>query len=161
MGSAEVVEELLIGRRFFQRVELLTVQVLHQCVSQHVSVASFADDRRDVIESRSLGSTPAALAHHELVATAAEAAHHHRLEQTYLGDRGGQFVEALVIKGTPWLPRVRRDGVDRYFLEVGAGDWTQGCVGDALGRHAVATPAVFVVTRVGSSSRGSGPGARA
>ena len=42
VGGAEVVEQLLVGRRLFQRVELLTVQVLDQGVAQQVVVLRLA-----------------------------------------------------------------------------------------------------------------------
>ena len=65
--GAEVVEQLLIGGRLFERVELLPVQVLQQRVAQHVGVRRLADDRGDVLQAGPLGRAPAALAHDELV----------------------------------------------------------------------------------------------
>ena len=56
MGRTEVVEQLLVGRGFFQRVQLLPVQVLHESVTEHGVVLSFADDGRDHREGRLAGT---------------------------------------------------------------------------------------------------------
>ena len=56
VGAAEVVQQLLVGRRLFQRVELTAVQVLQQGVTQQVVVVGVLDDGRDE------GASPAACA---------------------------------------------------------------------------------------------------
>ena len=40
----------------------------------------------------------------------------------------GQFLECVFVEGPARLTGVRRDRVDRYFLEVGAVDLTQSSV---------------------------------
>ncbi len=40
----EVIEQLLIGRRLFQGIELLAVQVLYQGIPEQVRVSSLPDD---------------------------------------------------------------------------------------------------------------------
>ena len=52
MGRAEVVQQLLVGRGLFQRVELLAVQVLDQCVPEQVIVLGLLDDGADLGQSR-------------------------------------------------------------------------------------------------------------
>jgi hypothetical protein len=47
MGHAEVIEQLLVGRGFLQRVEAGAVQVLEQRISQHRVIRRVTDDRRD------------------------------------------------------------------------------------------------------------------
>jgi hypothetical protein len=89
VGRAEVVQQLLVRRGLLQGVELLTVQVLHQRVPQHVVVMSRANDGGNGVQAGSLGRAPAPFAHDQLVAGAAEAAHHHWLKESDLGDRSG------------------------------------------------------------------------
>ena len=52
VGAAEVVEQLLVGGRLLQRVELRAVQVLQQRVAQQVVVGRVADDRGDRARAR-------------------------------------------------------------------------------------------------------------
>src|ERR1700733_10045401 len=132
VGRAEVVQQLLVRRGLLQGVELLTVQVLHQRVPQHVVVMSRANDGGNEVQAGSLGPTPGPFAHDQLVAGTTEAAHHHRLEESDLGDRSGQLVECVVIESPPRLPRIRRDGVDRDFLKVRPSAWAQRGLGRTL-----------------------------
>jgi shikimate kinase len=129
MRSAEIVEQLLVRRRLFEGIQLLAMQVLQQRVPQHVVVVRLPDDGRDVLQARPLRSAPAALTHDEFVASAAEATHHDRLQQPHFGNGSGEFVQRVFVKGTPWLPRIRRNRVNRDFLEVGPRDLAQGGVG--------------------------------
>ena len=68
MGELKVLDELLIRRCFFERVEVLSVQVLDQCLLQRVRVVSCFDDRRHAREAGALGGTPTTLPCDELVA---------------------------------------------------------------------------------------------
>ena len=45
LRDTKVFEQLLVRARFFQRVELRTVQVLEQSIPQHVVVSRVAHDR--------------------------------------------------------------------------------------------------------------------
>ena len=47
LGAAEVVEQLLVGGRLLEGVELAAVEVLQQGVTQEVVVLGGLDDRRD------------------------------------------------------------------------------------------------------------------
>ncbi len=67
VGDLELVEQLLIGRRLFKRVQLCAVDVLQQCVAQHAVVGGLPHDRRDGGQARLLGRAPATLPHHQLV----------------------------------------------------------------------------------------------
>src|SRR5215831_8059011 len=120
VGGAEVVEELLIGGRFFERVELLPVQVLHQRFAEQVIVSGAAHDDRDVLQARALARPPTPLAHDQLKAPRHELAHHHRLEQADLLDRGRELVQRVLVEALAGLAWVRGDGTDRHLLEVGA-----------------------------------------
>ena len=48
MSGAEIIEELLVGGRLFERVELLAVHVLDQGVAEQVIVLSLLDDGADL-----------------------------------------------------------------------------------------------------------------
>lgn len=118
MRSAEVVKQLLVCGRFFERVKLLPVQVLKQRVAEHVIVGGLPDDGRNVIQPSALARTPAPFAHNELVALTSQAAHHDRLQQSYLRDGRRQLVKRILVKRPPRLPRVRRNSVNSHFFEV-------------------------------------------
>ena len=144
---AEVVKQLLVSCGLLEGVQLLAVQVFQQRVSEHVIVVRLPDNGRDVLQTCPLGSAPAALTHHEFVASAAKAAHHYRLQQPYLGDGGGEFIESVVVEGAPWLSRVRRNRVDRDFLEIGPRDLAQGGVSCGLRRGLIDARALFAADR--------------
>ena len=70
VGDAELVEQLLVGRRLFERVELGAVDVLQQGVAQHAVVGGLADDRGDGRQPGLLRGPPPPLPHDELVPSA-------------------------------------------------------------------------------------------
>ena len=67
LRDAEVREELLVGGRLFERVQLGAVQVLQQRVAQQVLVGRVADDGRNRVEAGLACRAGAALAHDQLV----------------------------------------------------------------------------------------------
>ncbi len=67
VGGTEIIEQLLIGRGLLQGIELLPVQVLQECIPQHVIVVRLPDDCRDVFKPGSLGCAQTTLSHDELV----------------------------------------------------------------------------------------------
>ena len=109
VGAAEVVEQLGVGGRLLQRVQLLAMQVLQQRVAQHRLVGGLANDGRDLGELGELGRPPAALTHDELVVLAAERAHDDRLQQPDLADAGGELLQRLLVEVLPGLAAVRGD----------------------------------------------------
>ena len=54
LGDSEIFDQLLVGGSFFQSVQLGTVNVLEQCVAQHVDVLGVADNRRHLVEPHGL-----------------------------------------------------------------------------------------------------------
>ena len=74
VGEAEVLDELLIRGRLFERVEVLAVQDLDQGLFEGVGVFDLAHDGGDVLQSGPLGRAPATLARDQLEATVAGAA---------------------------------------------------------------------------------------
>src|ERR1700722_8296470 len=122
VGSAEIIEELLVGRGLFQRVELLAVQVLDQGVSEQVVVLGLLDDRADLGQPGPLGGPPPAFAHDELVPAGSGGANHHRLQETDLPDGFGELVEGVLVEGPPRLPGIRHHRGDRDVPVVRARD---------------------------------------
>ena len=56
MRGREVVQQLLVGGRLLQRVELLAVQVLDQRIAQQVVVGGLPDDGRDDVDAGQLAA---------------------------------------------------------------------------------------------------------
>jgi hypothetical protein len=110
--DAELGEQLLVGRRLLERVELDAVDVLQQRVAEHDVVGGGADDRRDAAGARALRGAPAALAHDELEASGPGLPHHDWLQQPELADRVLQLGERLLVEGGARLVGVGGDGGD-------------------------------------------------
>ena len=155
VGGAEVVEQLLVGRRFLEGVELLAVQVLDQGVPEQVVVLSLLDDGADLGQPGPLGGAPPPLAHDELIAVRSGRADDHRLEQADLPDRFGELLERVLVEGPPRLPGVRRDRGDRDLLVVSAEDLDRSSRGLRRARP-TPVPCGLVRPRVASPSASSG-----
>jgi len=140
VGGAEVVQELLVGRGLFQRVELLPVQVLDQRVPEQVIVLRLLDDGADLGQPGPLRGAPAALAHDQLVPAGPDRADDHGLQQADLSDRLGQLVEGVLVEAASRLPRVRGDRGDRDLLVAGPGDLAQRHRAGFCGRRGIGGP---------------------
>ena len=122
VGRPEVIQQLLVGSRFFQGVELLPVQVLHEGIAQQIIIRGRAHDRRDLRQPGALRSPPAPLTHDQLEAARPDLTDHDRLQQPHFLDRGHQFIESVLIEHLPGLARIRDDRPDGELLEVRPGD---------------------------------------
>jgi hypothetical protein len=87
MCTAEIVQQLLVGRGFLQRVQVAAVQVLQQGVAKHRVVLCLPDNGRDRAQAGLLGGAPPSLPHYEFVATRADRPDDDRLQQADLSDR--------------------------------------------------------------------------
>jgi len=114
---------------------------------------SLADNGGDVVEPGALGGAPAALAHDEFEAITAKGADHDGLQQSHLGDRRGEFVERIIIKGAPGLSRVRRNRVDGYLLEIRPGHLPEHGV---VGGRCYRSRTLLVVGETGCAWRRAG-----
>ena len=126
MGALEVLQQLLIGRSLFKRIELNAVQILQQCVPQHIDVVGIPDHRRDLFQAGFLRGAQATLTHDELVArilslSGVDFPHHDRLEKPHFRDGGGKFGDVLLIEYLSRLARVRMDQADRNLCKMRAG----------------------------------------
>ena len=123
VGDAELVEQLLVGRRLLERVELDAVDVLQQRVAQHRVVGGLADDRRDRVQAGPLARPPAALAHDELVRCRG------RASRTTIGcSRPNSRIECASsasasssnsVRGCCGLGRIALTGISRQLGEPG------------------------------------------
>ena len=68
VGDVELVQQLLIGRRLFQRIQLRSVDVLQQGVAQQIVFGGLPHDRGDGGQAGVLGGAPPPLPHDQLVA---------------------------------------------------------------------------------------------
>ena len=122
--DAEVGEQLLVGRRLFERIQLRAVQVLKQRVAQHVLVCGRAHDRGNVFEAGAAARAEAALAHDELVARLArggrrlDLAHDDRLKYAELANRVRQLFERLFVELSAGLHAVRHDVTELQASEL-------------------------------------------
>ena len=87
LGHALAFRELLIGSRFFDRVEVLALEVLDECKSHDLALVEFTDECRNLVQPRSLCSAPAAFAGDDAVTPPAQRRYDNRLNDTPLGDR--------------------------------------------------------------------------
>ncbi len=113
VGEVEVLDQLLVGGRLLERVEVLAMDVLDQGVLERGGVVDVADDGGHRREAGPLGRPPAALAGDELVAVVAEGSDEDRLQDAELPHRRGQRGERLLVEGPPGLVGVGRDAADR------------------------------------------------
>ena len=71
MGVAEVLDQLLVGGRLLERVEVLAVEVLDQGLLEAVGLVGRLDQDGDGLQPGPPGRPPPALAGDELVVVAA------------------------------------------------------------------------------------------
>ena len=155
--GAEVVQQLLIGGRLLQRVELLPVQVLHQRVAEHVVVPGGPHDGRDMGQLSALRCPPAAFPHDQFVPPGASFADDNRLQQAHFPDGVGQLVQGLLVEHLAGLTGIGGNRRDRQFLEVRAADRTVRVGGPAVGSGWCPVPAQPGLSQRMARRPGTGP----
>jgi hypothetical protein len=118
LRAAEVREELLVGGRLLQGVQVGPVEVLEQGITQQVFVIGGPDDGGDDLESGFTTGPKSSLAGDEFIGRGSGRSHHDRLEQADLLDGEDQFRHRLLVEDGAWLARV---GGDRFDGEFGVG----------------------------------------
>ena len=116
MGVLEFVEQAADCLGFFERIEVLALNVLDQGHGKRILVGDVAQHDRHLIESGHPGGPKAALARDDLVAIGPERAHDDRLHQSVLADRCSKllkraFIHArarLIAPGLKLVERQRR-----------------------------------------------------
>ena len=122
MCGAELLQQLLVGRRLLQRVELDAVDVLQQGVAEHGVVGGVPDDGRHGLQAGRASRPESTLPHDELVGALAVLADDDRLEEAELLDAVGELLERLVVEDLTGLLRVGDDGRHGHLPEFGAGN---------------------------------------
>ena len=131
LRHVELLEELLVRRGLFERVELHPVDVLQEGVAKHGRVGGLSDDRGNGVESGKLAGPPATLAHDDLELgllglrilgprflerlrphIIADGADDDRLHESELADRMREFPQGIFVEDLTRLTRVRNDERD-------------------------------------------------
>ena len=99
---AERLGQLPVGLGFFYCIEVLSLDILQQSDFERFSVVEMADNGRNVMELRALGSAPAALASNDLIGII-EWTHHNRLQHAMFCDARCQFRQLVVTEMAPGL----------------------------------------------------------
>ena len=147
VGVVELVDETLNGAGFFQRVQVLALDVLDQGQGQRVLVADFLDDDRHRLELGERSGTEAPFAGDDLVAPIVDRADHQGLQQTMLMDRVRQLLQGgFVHAGTgliaPGLQQVQGHLADAFLGGGCRADGDRGRLGGNRGRGLVQHRAV-------------------
>ena len=112
LGEPELVDQLAVGERLVDRVEVRALDVLDERDLELVAVRELADERGDALEAREAGGAHAALAGDELVAVEG-LGDEDRLEHAVLADARRELLERRVVDAAARLVRVRRDARER------------------------------------------------
>ena len=107
LGEAAFLDEPLIAQSHFDRVEVLTLDVLHDSHLEHSLVVGVADVCRNHVHSREPACPEAALAADDLVSAVSLSADGDRLDEAQCPDRLRQLLESLLVEGHSRLERVR------------------------------------------------------
>ena len=124
MSALEVLQQLLVGRRLLQGVELDSVQVLQERVTQQIDIVGVSNDRRNRLQPGFLGSTKTTLTHNELIPkllsrSSRHLAHHNRLQQTHFSNRGRQLGNVVLVEDLTGLTGVRVNQPHRNLSKTG------------------------------------------
>ena len=120
LGAVEVAQELLVGERFLQGVEVGAVQVLQERVAEERVVVGPADDGRDRFLARHLGSAEPTLTHDQLEVLGGHFTYNDGLQHAELANGGGQLAQVVLVKDVTRLPGIGDDLVQRQLDEIGA-----------------------------------------
>ncbi len=88
LGVVEAIDQLVIGGRFLDRIEILALHVFDDGEFEGFRILHLADDHRHVMQLGALRRAPAPLARHDLetVAHALDGAHENRLKDSLFAD---------------------------------------------------------------------------
>ena len=94
LREVELLNEALVAARLVHRREVVTLQVFDQGKRQHRAIVDFPFDGRDPLPAQRLTGAQAALPGDQLEASAVgQWAHHDRLQQPGLLDRGLELLQ--------------------------------------------------------------------
>ena len=108
LGVAELLYEPLICRRFFEGIQILAVEVLHQRFLERSRAARVAHHHGDPFQPGAPGSSQAALTGYENIAvvTIVGESHQKWLQDSQLAHAGRQLVNAFLVEMASRLVRI-------------------------------------------------------
>ena len=107
--------ELGVAGGLFERVQVCPLHVFDDGDLERFAVAGLDDDDRDLVQPRPLRGPPAALAGDDFVGVrdAGNGADHDGLDNPALLDRGGQFIELVIVEPLSRVARIGAQELDR------------------------------------------------
>ena len=121
------------------------MEVFQERVAEQISIVGLSDDRGNRGFAGELGSAQAALTHDQLVARigflgeellkllgstrCGDTTNDDGLENTHLLDRGGEFLQIILIEDLTRLLRIGNDLIDRNFSEGSTGNRKKFMIG--------------------------------
>src|ERR1700730_14452362 len=109
----KLAHQALIGAGFFDRVEILALNILEQGYFERSFIGDFADDRGHTAQAGSLRCAPAAFAGEKLIARSNSPQHQRLNDPAYL-DRLSELRQGLFRKMSARLIGTWLDQINRY-----------------------------------------------
>src|ERR1700724_3507402 len=113
----EFAHQALVGAGFFDRVEVLALNILDQGYFERSFIGDFADDRRHTAQACSLRCAPSAFAGEKLIARS-NSPQHQRLNNPAHLDRLSELRQGLFRKMSARLIGTRLDQINVYELRA-------------------------------------------
>ena len=107
LGAVEAVDQLLIGHAFLDGVEVGALHILDDGDFQRLAIRQLAHHHRHVMQLGHLGSAPATLARHDLIAVGADGPHQDGRQHAFLADGIRQVGQRLLGKRLARLEAAR------------------------------------------------------
>ena len=123
-----LVQQLLIRGSLFDRIQVLSMNVLDEGSLERSAIVRFYDHDRYLGQSGALCGTQTTLTHDQLVAIIPCGTHQQRLQHTQLSDGGSKLVDRPLVERDPGLPRVGGYGVQGDVAQGGTGRLVIGCL---------------------------------
>lgn len=111
LGEAELFDHELVGLRFFDRAQVVSLNILDQGQFEHVLIGNVLDDGRDLVDGCTLAGAPAPFSGDDLV-TGLRGPDDDRLEDTLFTNRGGELIELVRLEAESRLKRVGVNTID-------------------------------------------------
>ena len=120
LGEVEILDELAVAERFFDRIEVLALEIFDEGEFENFAIIRFADENREFGEAGDLGGAPAAFAGDEFKGTVART-DDEWLEDALFFDGVGEFLDRILGEIFARLKWARDDAGDRNALHLLAG----------------------------------------
>ena len=115
-AARQLLDELRVALSFFNRIQVLALQVLDQRQFEHRAVIGFTHDDRHFSQAKQLSGAPAAFACDQLQ-MAVTLADDERLHNALFPDGISQLAQGFGRKILPWLEGARANAAQRNTLD--------------------------------------------